>query len=259
MHTNPVIDLLCRHRSIRAFTPEPLPDETVEAIIDAGRRASTSSNMQSYTVISVQRGPRRERLAELCGGQKQIPQAATFLVVCADLHRLALVADMHNCGPINAAPSEALVVASVDAALVLQNMAVAAESFGLGICMIGAIRDRPRAVAELLSLPRLTFALAGLCVGHPAKQPHVKPRLPLSAVWHRETYADDRFLVEQVREYDRIMTEWYASHGLHPKDPRWSAVMAERASDFSRRTELSGLLREQGFGPQADPGADHQP
>jgi len=256
MHTNPVIELLCRHRSIRAFTPQPVPFETIESIITAGRRASTSSNMQCYTVISVLSGPRRERLAELCGDQQQIRQAAAFMVVCADLHRVALAADLHNAATLEATQTEALIIATVDAALVLQSMAVAAESFDLGICMIGAVRDHPRAVTELLKLPRLAYAVAGLCIGHPAKNPHLKPRLPLPAVWHQETYADDGALAEQVREYDRIMAEWYASHGLHPKNPRWSAVMAERASDFNRRAELSGLLREQGFGPRTVPDAE---
>src|SRR5690606_40800142 len=51
--------------------------------------------------------------------------------------------------------------AVVDAALVAQNAAVAAESLGLGICMIGGIRNDPVKVAELLKLPPRTFALVG--------------------------------------------------------------------------------------------------
>ncbi|TKV35119.1 NADPH-dependent oxidoreductase, partial [Citrobacter sp. TBCS-11] len=71
-----------------------------------------------------------------------------------------------------------LTVAIVDTTIAAQNMTVAAESMGLGICYIGGIRNDTSKVAELLNLPELTLPLFGLTIGLPNSRNEVKPRLP---------------------------------------------------------------------------------
>lgn len=242
-----VIDVLMRHRSIRAFTPEPLESGVLERLIAAGTRASTSSNMQAYTVVSISDPPLKARVAELCADQKQIHQSAAFLVFCADLHKLALACRLHDVEPTETGLPEALMLAVVDTALFMQNVAVAAESLGLGICMIGAIRNQPREIAEALRLPELVVAVSGLCIGNPAEAPALKPRMPLDAVLHRDGYHRDEQLSGLIAEYDEQMSRWYAEQGLHPRDPRWSAVIARRLPGVAKRAALGGFLREQGF------------
>ena len=93
-------------------------------------------------------------------------------------------------------------MAVVDAALVAQNILVASESAGLGVCMIGGIRNNPDQVCELLKLPDKVFPLMGICLGWPDYEPMIKPRLPRRLVVHGEE-CDDRHLEALLAEYDR--------------------------------------------------------
>ncbi|MCH9002812.1 MAG: NADPH-dependent oxidoreductase [Planctomycetes bacterium] len=242
-----ILDTLMAHVSVRAFRDEPLPDGVLEKLVEAGTRASTSSNMQAYTVIAVTDPPLKKQLAKLCADQPQIHQSAMFLVFCADLHKLTLCCRQHGTMTDAVGVAEALLIAVIDAALVMQNVAVAAESLGLGICMIGAMRNHPIAVADLLHLPANVFAISGFCIGYPADDGEVKPRLPLAATLHTNRYRGDDELRDLISSYDETLTRWYAEHNMHPKDPRWSAVMAKRLPAVARRAEVADCLRQQGF------------
>lgn len=245
--SNSTIELLMSHTSIRQFEDRPLPDGALETLIRCGQQASTSSNLQAYTAIHVTDPERKKRLAELCADQVQIHQSAAFLAFCADLHRDRMCNQMHEAERFDGDYVEALMIATVDVALMMQNVAIAAESLGLGICMIGAMRNNPKAVGALLGLPPHVVAVAGFCIGYPAQAPEVKPRLPLDAVLHRERYLDDETHRAILEAYDRTMVEFYASQGMHAGDQRWTNVMAERTGQFHAREELDEFLTAQGF------------
>ena len=81
---------------------------------------------------------------------------------------------------------------------------MAAESLGLGTCYIGGLRNQPRAVIELLGLPKLMFPITGLTLGWPDAPTTLRPRLPQRAVLHWEGHSrahEDRVL----QEYDQTM------------------------------------------------------
>lgn len=245
--TNTVIELIHRHASVRHYKPDPLPREMIETIVRAAQRASTSSNLQTWSVIAVTEAGRRQHLAELCG-QNHIAEAPLFLAWCADLARLDRVCQMRGYTQVTQYV-ENFLVAAIDAVIAAQNAALAAESLGLGICYIGAIRNNPQAVIELLALPRLTFPVVGMTIGWPAHTPRVKPRLPLEAVLHWETYNPDQD--EALRSYDREM----ASSGIYARLPLseeergdygWLEHSARRASQ-AQRTNLREILEKQGF------------
>jgi len=199
------IKTMAAHASVRQYKPDPVPQEALEAILTAARSASTSSNLQMYSIIVVTDPERREQLAQLSGDQDQIRQAPVFLVFCPDLHRLERVCQRQGY-PFADRYMEMFIQAVVDAALAGQNAAVAAESLGLGICFVGGIRNRPLEVARLLKLPPRTFALFGLTVGYPAYQPKIKPRLPAEVTVHREEYSEAG-LEEGLAAYDSIMAQ----------------------------------------------------
>ena len=245
--TNPTIKSLLSHRSIRRFQDRPLPEGLLERLIACGQRASTSSNLQAYTVIHLADSERKTELARLCADQVQIHQSAAFLAFCADLNRCRMAGRMHRMDRFDGDYVEALVMAVVDVGLMMQNVAVAAESLGLGVCMIGAMRNHPKAVGKLLDLPPFVFAIAGMCLGYPGEEPMLKPRLPLEAVLHRDHYLDDEAHRSCLKAYDREMVEFYESQRIHPDDPRWTAVVAQRVGQFRNRAELDVFLRKQGF------------
>lgn len=249
----PVIEQIHRHASVRDYKADPVDRSLVEAIVGAGQRAATSSNLQMYAVVAVTDEHKRAELARLTGNQAHVAQAPIFLAWCADLSKLDRAAQLRN-HPHSHSHVENFVLAAVDVALAAQNSVLAAESLGLGTCYIGSLRNQPRAVVELLGLPRLMFPLVGLTVGWPNVQAAIRPRLPQRAVLHWEAYSDDA-LDGALHEYDEVM----AATGIYdnrqvpvPDRPDvlemygWTEHSARRVARPAR-VEVGQVLREQGF------------
>jgi nitroreductase len=241
---NDVCALLKAHRSIRKFTAQPVADELVREIVRCGQAAATSSNLQATTVIRVRDGARRARLAELAGGQDYVASAGAFLVFCADLHRAGLACALQG-GTFNGGMTEHFLLATVDVALAAQNCAVAAESLGLGICYIGALRNEPQAVSELLVLPESVYPVFGMCLGYPDQAPEVKPRLPLSEVLREDSYQDpDR--TDGILAYDQQLRDYYLARSDGRKNSCWSEEMRRLVGKESR-PHMRGFLAGRGF------------
>ncbi|MCP1314951.1 oxygen-insensitive NADPH nitroreductase, partial [Halomonas sp. 707D7] len=217
---NDTIELLKSHRSIRAFKDQKIPRELLVELIKAGQGAATSSHVQAYSIIHVQSRESREKLAELAGGQPYVADASTFLVFCADMKRPLEAAERAGAEVISGM-TEQLLVATVDTALVAQNVVVAAESVGLGICYIGGLRNNPGAVSELLHLPDHVYPVFGLCIGYPEPEriPEIKPRLPVEAVLKEEVYQED---AAEVAAFDDTMRTYYRARSSANKDTDWS-------------------------------------
>ncbi len=212
---NPTIELLKSHRSIRKFKDQQIPRELFEELIRAGQCAATSNHVQAYTIIHVDNPEKRKKLAELAGGQAYIETCSDFLVFCADMKRATESAGKAGAEVVRGM-TEQLLVASVDAALIAQNVVVAAESEGLGICYIGGIRNNPQEVSELLNLPEHVYPVFGLCLGYPDQDPEVKPRLPLAAILKQDAYddSDDEAL---VASFDDTMKDFLNKRGFGVK------------------------------------------
>jgi FMN reductase (NADPH) len=251
MH-NPTLDLIHRHGSVRNYKPDPLPAGMIETIVVAGQRASTSSNLQMYSVVVTHDLDERGRMQSYCGGQVHISQAPVFLTWCADLSRLERVCQAQGLEH-QMSMMENFLLAVVDVAIAAQNAGLAAESLGLGFCYIGAIRNSPREVIDLLGLPRLVFPLVGMTLGWPAKQPKIRPRLPLDAVLHWGRY-DAAQEPDHLKRYDQEMidTGIYANRqvgtqeSLDPAAYGWQVHSARRVSQVLR-PHLRQVLLEQGF------------
>jgi len=239
-----VISLLKSHRSIRKFTDQPVSDEMVDDIVSAGLSTATSSNLQGTTVIRVRNPETRSAIATLAGGQTYVETAAAFFVWCADLHRSSVACEMAG-GDFSAGMTEHFVIATVDCALAAQSAVVAAESFGLGICYIGGIRNDPAQVTELLELPEQVFPLFGLCIGWPDQDPDLKPRLPLSVTLKEDRYdeSNDR---DGIAAYDERMRAYYKARTGGKVDRVWSQDMSSLLGKESR-PHMRGFLGDQGF------------
>ena len=242
-------DLLLSHRSVRAFSAEPVPEGTVEAMVAAAQSASTSSNLQTWSVVAVEDQARRDALAKCANSQAYVSQAPLQMVWLADLSRLWDAAETHGIAAEGTDYLEMFLVAAIDAALAAQSAALAAEALGLGICYIGAMRNKPREVAEILGLPPRVMAVFGMCVGHPdpARPAAVKPRLGQSGVLFRETY-DAAAVPPAVAAYDAAQARFYESQGM--ERPAWSKHSANRVAgpqSLSGRHTLAETLRAMGF------------
>lgn len=179
----PTIELICGHRSIRHFTDEPISEAQREAIINSARATSSSSFLQCSSIIRITDKALREELVTLTGGQKHVAQAAEFWVFCADFNR-----HLQICPDAQLGLAEQLLLGVVDTAMMAQNALIAAESLGLGGVYIGGLRNNIEAVTKLLKLPQHVLPLFGLCLGWPADNPDLKPRLPASILVHENSY-----------------------------------------------------------------------
>lgn len=249
----PTIEQIYKHASIRKYRPDPIPRELVEEIVSAGQRASTSSNLQTYSAVAIENPGTRMRLAELCGNQRHIAEAPIFIAWCADLSRLGRVCQMRGYSLVNKYV-ENFLIAAIDVALVMQNAALAAESLGLGMCYIGAIRNHPEEVIELLDLPKLVFPLVGMTLGWPRGDAKTRPRLPVEAILHWDSYNLENEK-DALEEYDRTMVASGIYRGRQVPVPGMEGLMesygwmehsARRASKATR-TALRRVLNNQGF------------
>jgi hypothetical protein len=141
-------------------------------------------------------------------------------------------------------------VAAIDAALAAQNAVTAAESLGLSTVYIGAMRNQPEAVAQIIGLPPAAAVVFGLCVGFAAegRGGSVKPRLPQAAVLHRERY-DLESQDAAVSRYNEAMAAFNARERVNTTT-RWSVHSARRVSgpeSLSGRHVLMQALRRMGF------------
>ncbi len=266
---NDFLNNLLSHRSIRAYLPNPLPPGTLEILVAAAQSASTSSNLQTWSVVAVEDPNRKEKLSELAGNQAHIRQCPLFLVWLADLARLTHIAESRGLPHEGLDYLEMFLMATIDAALAAQNATAAAESLGLGTVYIGAIRNRPEDVAEVLNLPPHVFAVFGLCLGYPdpIHAAAIKPRLPQSVVLHRETYqiaeSVDASLARPVRasaastsgeeegiaHYNEVMKAFYTNQQMNISGD-WAEHSVKRiafAESLSGRDRLREALNNLGF------------
>ena len=246
---NDVFATILSHRSVRAFLPTALPPGTLERLVAAAQSASTSSNLQTWSVVAVEDADRKTRLAALGAGQKHIVQCPLYLVWLVDLARLRLVAGERQMTLLGLDYLEPFIVGVVDATLAAQNAAVALESLGLGFVYIGAMRNHPEEVAAELGLPPHVMALFGMCVGYPdpAVPTGVKPRLPQSAVLHREQYSAAAQSAA-FTDYDLRIREFQREQAMTETD--WTQQATNRvktAASLHGRDRMCEALRNLGF------------
>lgn len=246
---NETIASMLDHRSVRDFLPDPVPPGTLETLIAAASSAATSSNMQLWSAIAVTDPAKRKVLAEIAGGQKHIEKCPLYIAWVADISRNERLSEAEKT-PFEVIPwLETFMVACIDAALAAQNAVVAAESLGLRTVYIGAMRNDPAKVHELLGLPPRAFVVFGLCVGYadPKSKNEVKPRLPQSTVLHHDRY-DPAPEVHDRPVYDAEMAKFSAGNEMQATT--WTARMLNRMGpikSMTGRERIRATLAKLGF------------
>jgi nitroreductase len=195
------MDQIKQHRSIRKYKPDPIPDQILMDILDCGIRASSSGNMQTYSIIVTKDTESKIRLLEPHMNQKMVLDAPVFLTFCADFHRMRRWLELSQ-APDNFDNFFSFLVAAIDAILVSQNVALAAESNGLGICYLGSTLANADQIGEILGLPANVVPVVGFSLGYPAEHPTLRDRLPGEALIHKEIYQDysDQMILDFYQE-----------------------------------------------------------
>lgn len=184
-----MMDILLNHRTIRKYKNQPVDDALLNEILTAGTRASTTGNMQVYSIVVTRDEQMKEKLAPTHFGQPVFKQAPVSLTFCADFNRFN-----KWCRQRDAEPGydnfQSFVAAAIDALLVAQNVCIAAESKGLGMCYLGTVTYNADKIIDILKLPKGVVPVATVTLGWPDENPEQTERLPLEAVVHHETYND---------------------------------------------------------------------
>lgn len=188
------------HRSIRSFTDKEVEEEKLGRVLEAASRASTTGNMQVYSIIVTTKGEVREAL-NACHFNQPATKAPVMLTFCADFNRFSRWCELRKATP-GYDNFHSFIVGVIDALLASQNAALEAESQGLGICYLGTTTYTADKIIDILKLPKGVVPVTTVVLGYPTEIPELTDRLPLDAIVHREIYHD--FSDEDI---DRIYAE----------------------------------------------------
>ena len=240
---NPTITTLTQHRTYRHFkTGHSLPSEHLQVLINCARQAPSWINGQHYSIINITDPKLRSQIAALQPNNPQLATCSTLLIFLADLHRAKLCSDAYQ-GTFSAAGDpDSLISAVTDSTLAAQNTATAAESLGYGTCFVGGIRLIAPQLVSLLSLPKHTFPLYGLCIGIPDIDMRIKPKLPISAIYAENQYPDSTLQTQNLADYEQTMTAF--------AEAREKLPFREKIARYYSQTyapDNLALLHQQGF------------
>jgi nitroreductase len=184
-----MLESLMNHVSIRKYKDRKVPGELLHAILEAGIRASTTGNMQVYSIIATTDDTIKEELAPCHFNQPMVREAPVVLTFCADFNRFNKWCTLRRADP-GYDNFLSFFTAAIDALLVAQNVCIAAEDQGLGICYLGTTTYMAGKIIEVLDLPGGVVPVTTVTVGYPDESPELVDRLPLEAVVHKNKYHD---------------------------------------------------------------------
>ena len=149
--------------SVRSYQDQPVEDEKLTAVLEAGRIAPSASNRQEWRFVVVKDGKTRKKLCEAAGGQKFVAEAPIVIACCAETDG-HLMKCGHPCFLI-------------DVAIAIDHITLAAADMGLGTCWIGAFDAEM--TREILGIPEEIEVVELLALGYPADEWREKKRKSL--------------------------------------------------------------------------------
>jgi nitroreductase len=243
-------DILKNRRTIRKYTKEPLGEPLLNEILEMGSRASTTGNMQVYSIIITRDEVMKKTLSPYHFNQKMITEAPVVLTFCADFNRFNKWCALRNADP-GYDNFLSFVTAAIDAVIVAQTVCIAAESKGLGICYLGTTTYMAHKIIEALDLPEGVVPVTTVTLGWPAEKPDQVDRLPLEAVIHKEKYTD--YTPESLDRYYKAKEERSDSKQFVKENNKESLAQVftdiryKKADNVYFSEMLMGVLKTQGF------------
>jgi len=201
MEPSTLLDLILQRTSVRHFdSSREIPEEALRKILTAGIRAPSAGNIQPRTFIILKDQRVRDQIYDLCEDQAFMKEAPLWIAVCVDIHRhlkAAALTGVHY----DYTGTLPYTMSVLDAALSLENLALAAEALGLGSVMIGSIIEHPQKAKEILQLPEHCFAICLICIGYPIGKPRSRVKWDYDKIVCVDRYKDIE--LKDVLEYWR--------------------------------------------------------
>jgi len=245
-----ISELLLKRRSIRKYLSEQVDDALLNDLLKMGCRTSTTGNMQLYSIIVTKDEERKKVLAPLHFNQKVVTMAPVILTFCADFNRFNKWCRLRKAEP-GYDNFLSFITAAIDALLVAQTFAIAAESKGLGICYIGTTTYNADKIIEALKLPKGVIPVTTITLGWPDEEPEQVDRLPLDAVTHREIYRDysdediENYYKEKEARNDSQL--FIAENSKKTLAQVFTDVRYKKADNEHFSNVLLKVLKDQGF------------
>lgn len=165
------LEAIFTRRSVRSFTADPIPPETLDTILRAAIAAPTGGNVQPLVYVTVQEPRRLAALRTLAPGI--IGKPAAVVVMCMDQPRRA----------VNAA-GQYDEMSLMDLGASLENILLAALALGFGGCAIGSFNKQ--AITTFLDLPENLEPYLLVALGKPRLLPGAPEKRPLDEMWYKE-------------------------------------------------------------------------
>ncbi len=184
-----MISLLKNRATVRQYSDKNISEELLIDLLEASFRSSNTGNMQVYSVVVTRDEEMKKQLAPCHFNQPMIVQAPIVLTFCADFNRFTKWCEYNKAIP-GYDNFLSFITATIDATIVAQTFAIAAESKGLGICYLGTTNYFAEKISSILHLPRFVVPITTITVGYPASIPNQTDRLPTRSLVHYEQYTD---------------------------------------------------------------------
>jgi nitroreductase len=168
-------DVVQKRLSVRSYKPDPVPEDVLNRVLEAGRLAPSAKNLQPWKFIVVTDPAIRQSLVPACRGQGSVGQAPVVICGCAIETQV-----WKGMGGYWSAEA-------VDITIALEHMMLAATAEGLGTCWIGAFIEAE--VKKVLAIPEGVKPIALTPLGYPAVDSKPRPRKPLSEIVCYDKYA----------------------------------------------------------------------
>lgn len=147
-----VLQAIKDRRSIRKYTPEPVSEEQVTQILEAGRWAPSRGNSQPWKFIVLNDDQIRKELADAIPTGKFLAQAPQGIAVVVN--------------PKSSKHPEQ------EGSAAIQNMLLAAHALGLGTCWISVCgTEWAEKASQVLGIPDEEWLISVVSIGHPAETP----------------------------------------------------------------------------------------
>ncbi len=245
-----MINLINNHRSIRNYTDQKISKELLDSILFAGTRASTTGNMQVYSIVVSQEDEKKKALAPCHFNQPMVTKAPVVLTFCADFNRFNKWCEVSDAKP-GYDNFLSFITAAIDALLVAQNVSLAAESKGLGICYLGTTTYTADKIIDILNLPKGVVPITTITLGYPDLMPELTDRLPLDAIVHYESYHDysndDIKKMYSEKEQLKENIQFVKENNKNSLAQVFTDVRYKKSDNLAFSQALLKVLKDQGF------------
>jgi nitroreductase len=213
---NPTLKTMLNRKSIRKYRPDMPGNDVIHSIVRAGQQAPFAVQLCSLILSRDQ--------------EQHAYKAPLKFIICVDAHRAEVVAARRG-WQIAMNDLFLLVLGMQDAALMAQNMVMAAESLGLGSCFLGAVPYQAEEIIKTYQLPKRVFPMVGLVLGYPAEDPPIRPRYPLDFTLFEGRYHE--FDEETIKQAMAAMDEGYLEQNYYQGMNSMIPLRGDREETFT--------------------------